>query len=100
MENFTILVIYKAKSENERELFVKELTESGVLNAIRSEDGCLAYDYYFSNEDKCKLVLYEKWASREHQKVHMTMPHMTTAMEIKSKYIDSAELKQIDIKSL
>lgn len=97
---FTILVIYKAKSENAREAFVKELTESGVLAAIRSENGCLAYDYYFSNDDKLKLVLYEKWASREHQKVHMTMPHMVTAMEIKSKYIDSAELKQIDVKSL
>ena len=97
---FTILVIYKAKSENARKAFVKELTDSGVLNAIRSENGCLAYDYYFSNEDKLKLVLYEKWASREHQKVHMTQSHMATAMEIKSKYIDSAELKQIDVKSL
>ena len=97
---FTILVIYKAKSKNAREAFVKELTESGVLSKIRNEDGCIAYDYYFSNDDKLKLVLYEKWASREHQKVHMTMPHMATAMEIKSKYIDSAELKQIDVKSL
>ena len=97
---FTILVIYKAKSENAREAFVKELTDSGVLNAIRSENGCLAYDYYFSNEDKLKLVLYEKWASREHQKVHMTMPHMATAMEIKSKYIESAQLKKVDIKDL
>ncbi|MBR2024402.1 MAG: antibiotic biosynthesis monooxygenase [Clostridia bacterium] len=100
MENFTILVIYKAKSENARELFVKELTESGVLSKIRNEDGCLAYDYYFSNEDEKTLVLYEKWESPEHQKVHMTQPHMKTAMEIKAKYVESVQLKRIDIKDL
>ena len=100
MENFTILVIYKAKSVGDRENFVKELTERGVLTAIRNEDGCHAYDYYFSNEDEKTLVLYEKWESPAHQKVHMTQPHMKTAMDIKAKYIESVELKRIDIKDL
>ena len=97
MESFEIIVIYKAKSVGDRENFVKELTESGVLTAIRNEDGCFAYDYYFSNEDEKTLVLYEKWESPAHQKTHMTQPHMKTAMEIKSKYIESVELKKIDI---
>lgn len=100
MDKFTILVIYKAKRAGDRESFVKELTDSGVLDAIRGEDGCIAYDYYYSNEDALTLALYEKWESTEHQKVHMTQPHMKTAMEIKSKYIDSVQLKRIDIKDL
>ena len=100
MENFTILVIYKAKNKDDRENFVKELTESGVLTAIRNENGCHAYDYYFSNEDEKTLVLYEKWESPAHQKVHMTQPHMKTAMDIKSKYIESVQLKKIDISDL
>ncbi|MBO5440253.1 MAG: antibiotic biosynthesis monooxygenase [Clostridia bacterium] len=100
MENFTILVIYKAKYEGAREEFVKELMGSGVLSAIRSENGCLAYEYYYSNEDKCRLVLYEKWESTEHQKIHMTQRHMSMAMEIKSKYIESAELNQVEISAL
>lgn len=100
MEGFTILVIYKARNEGDRESFVRELTEKGVLEAIRGEDGCLAYDYYYSNEDKITLALYERWESAEHQRVHMTQPHMKTAMEIKSKYIDSVKLKRIDISDL
>lgn len=100
MESFTILVIYKAKSGEDRANFVKELTESGVLSAIRNEDGCHAYDYYFSNEDEKTLVLYEKWESPDHQRVHMTQPHMKTAMDIKSKYIESVQLKKIDIRDL
>ena len=67
MENFTILVIYKAKTEGAREQFVAELTKSGVLSAIRAEKGCLNYEYYFSNEDKCKIVLFEKWENIEQQ---------------------------------
>ena len=100
MENFEIIVIYKAKSVGDRENFVKELTESGVLTAIRNEDGCFAYDYYFSNEDEKTLVLYEKWESPAHQKVHMAQPHMKTAMDIKAKYIESVQLKKIDISDL
>ena len=100
MDNFTILVIYRAKNNGDREAFVKELTNNGVLDAIRSEDGCQAYEYYYSNEDAKVLALYEKWESPEHQKVHMTQPHMKTAMEIKSKYIESVQLKKIDISDL
>ena len=92
--------IYKAKTEGAREQFVAELTKSGVLSAIRAEKGCLNYEYYFSNEDKCKIVLFEKWESIEHQKIHMTQPHMATAMEIKGKYIESATLKKIELSSL
>ncbi len=100
MKTFEILVIYKAKAEGERERFVAELTKSGVLSSIRAENGCLCYEYYFSNEDTCKLVLFEKWESAEHQRLHMTQPHMKTAMEIKSKYIESATLKKIELSSL
>lgn len=97
MEKFTICVIYKAKNERARELFVNELSERGVLELIRNENGCLKYEYYYSSDDKTKLVLFEEWQSKECQQIHMTQPHMKTAMEIKAKHIDSAELKQIQI---
>lgn len=100
MKEFTILVIYTAKYKGAREMFLKELTNSGVLDAIRNENGCLAYDYYYSNENETVLVLYEKWESHDHQRVHMTQPHMKTAMEIKGKYIDSVTIKRIDISDL
>ncbi len=100
MEGFTILVVYTAKNEGYREAFVKELTDSGVLETIRGEDGCLAYEYYYSNENSRVLVLYEKWESSEHQKVHIKQPWMKIAMEIKGKYIESVQLKKIDISDL
>ena len=98
MEAFTICVIYKAKSTQAREDFINEISNTGILSLIRGEDGCLTYDYYLSCDDNTKIVLFEAWRDKECQKVHMTQPHMKTAMEIKSKYIDSVELKELTIK--
>jgi quinol monooxygenase YgiN len=93
--NFEILVMYTAKSEGDRELFVQEMKDSGILDAIRNEDGCIKYDYLYSDSDKCSLMLYEIWESKEHQKIHMTQPHMADAMSIKNKYISSVSLKEL-----
>ncbi len=89
---FEILVIYTAKSEKDGKEFIAEMTKSGVLDAIRNENGCLKYEY-FSNA--ATILLYEAWESPEHQKIHMTQPHMSTAMEIKKRYISSVTLKKL-----
>ncbi len=97
MEKFTICVIYKAKEKGAREAFLDELSKNGIVDLIRAENGCLRYDYYYSAEDELKLVLFEEWQSKECQQIHMTQPHMKTAMQIKGKFIESAELKEIKI---
>lgn len=94
--NFEILVMYTARSEGDRELFVQEMKDSGILDAIRKENGCIKYDYLYSDSDKCSLMLYEIWESDEHQKIHMTQPHMADAMNIKNKYISSVILKKLN----
>ena len=75
-----------------RELFVRTLVEQGVLTAIRSEPGCLAYDYYFSAQDENELLLIERWESEAHQRVHLQQPHMDAVRAAKAQYIDSTEL--------
>ena len=90
---FEILVIYTAKSKEHANDFVCKMTESGVLDAIRAENGCLKYEYFLNGKDT--ILLYEAWESPEHQKIHMTQPHMKTAMEIKQKYIDNVLIKKL-----
>ena len=41
---YTIYVKFTCLPEK-REAFVRKVTETGVLAAIRAEDGCLRYDY-------------------------------------------------------
>ena len=100
MADFIIAVRYTFKEEGGREKAVKEMTESGVLSAIRSENGCLTYDYYLPVEDPKSLALYEEWESAEHQKIHMTQPHMKTAMEIMGKYTKSTVIKRLTVSEL
>ena len=97
MADFIIAVRYTFKEEGGREKAVKEMTESGVLAAIRNEDGCLTYDYYFPVEEPKTLALYEEWESAQHQKIHMTQPHMKTALEIMGKYTESTVIKRLTV---
>lgn len=92
---FEILVIYTANSKDARDSFVSEMISSGVLDAIRNENGCLKYEYNYSYDNECSILLYEAWENAYCQKAHMTTDHMKTASEIKQKYISSVFLKRL-----
>lgn len=91
MEHFLIYVTYRTKPGC-RELFVKELTEQGVLDAVRKEDGCYRYEYFFSSEDENSLLLLEEWESEAHQRIHVKQPHMAQAMELKARYVEETRI--------
>ena len=78
-----------------REQFVRKIVTEGILTAIRNEEGCLAYDYYFSAQDENVVLLIERWASEAHLHVHLTQPHMAALRKIKESYIDSVRLVKV-----
>ena len=43
-----------------REAFLEKMKETGILEAVRGEDGCHKYDYYLSEEDPNELLLLEQ----------------------------------------
>ncbi len=94
---YTIYVKFDCH-EGKREAFVKEVKSQGILDAIRAEDGCLQYDYYYADADKDGLLLIEAWESKQHQQVHMEQPHMARLREINALCIKSATLGEFEIK--
>ena len=98
MEELKLYVVYHARPGG-RELFVRTLVEQGVLTAIRNEPGCLAYDYYFSAQDENELLLIERWASAEHQRIHMQQPHMARLRTIKEQYVDGTQLGKVHLEA-
>lgn len=94
---YTIYVKFEC-NEGKREAFVEEMRSRGILEAIRNEEGCIKYDYYFSESDKCKLLLIEQWETKEHQQIHCTQPHMDVMREFKDEYIISTELGEFELK--
>ena len=81
-----------------REKFVERVREEGILSDVRAEDGCLRYDYYFSESDANRLLLIEEWESKQHQQIHVEQPHMARLRSFKGEYVVSTKLGEFELK--
>ncbi len=88
---YTIYVVFKC-FPGKREAYVEKLLSEGYLDAIRNEDGCVRYDYYFSQKDENELLLIEEWESLAHQQAHIKTPHMVKALALGKDYVESSKL--------
>ena len=86
-------VTYKTKP-GMREEFVKALAAAGMHAAVNAEDGCLKYDYYLDLQDENKVLLVERWESKEKQQIHLTQPHMAAMKDIKAAFVESTALEE------
>ena len=94
---YTIYVIFNCLP-GKREGFVERVKLEGILADIRAEDGCLRYDYYFSDSDENELLLVEAWETKQHQQIHIEQPHMARLRAIKNDYVASTELREFEVK--
>ena len=94
---YTIYVKFECLPQK-REAFIKKVKETGILEAIRAEDGCIRYDYYLSEKDLNELLLIEQWESKRHQQIHIEQPHMVHLREFKDDYITNTVLGEIELK--
>ena len=81
-----------------REEYIKRLKEEGVVDAVRKEDGCIRYDYYFSEKNENEILLIETWESKKHQEIHIEQPHMARLRELKPQYVVSTKLGEFELK--
>ena len=94
---YTIYVQFICR-EGKREAFVERMKSEGVLDAVRAEDGCIRYDYYYADENPNELLLIEAWESKEHQQVHIGQPHMATLRTFRNEYIAESKLGEFELK--
>ena len=76
----------------QRDAFVRKIRESGILDAIRGEEGCLGYSYYLPEEEDGTLLLIEKWTEAPAQKAHLETPHMKQMAAFKPEYVADTKL--------
>lgn len=94
---YTIYVKF-ACLPGKREAFIQKVKETGVLEAIRAENGCIRYDYYLSEKDPNELLLIEQWETKDHQQIHLNQPHMDILRQFKGDYITDTALGEIELK--
>ena len=91
---YTIYVKYECLPQK-REAFVQKVKDTGIMAAIRAENGCVRYEYYLSEEDPDVLLLIEQWESKNHQQIHLTQSHMAAMREFKDDYVAKTALGEI-----
>jgi quinol monooxygenase YgiN len=93
---YTIYVKFDCLPQK-RESFIQKMKQTGILDAIRAEDGCIKYEYYLAEKDPNALLLIEQWESKQHQQVHIKQPHMANMREFKDDYITRTTLGEVDL---
>ena len=71
----------------QRDAFLQMMRESGILDQIRREEGCLDYRYYLPEEEDGTLLLVERWTGTEAQKAHMATSHKARLGQVKAQYV-------------
>ena len=56
----TVNIYYTGKGGAARE-FAREMTENGVVDRVRAEEGNLRYAYFFPMDDSETVLLIDRW---------------------------------------
>lgn len=83
--SLTINIRYTGKNGNALK-FAKEMTEKGIVEAIRNEDGNLKYEYFTSLEDPETILLVDSWKDQKSLDIHHASKMMDTLAELRNKY--------------
>ena len=91
MEHIMLLVTYRMLP-GQRDTFLQEVAQAGILEKVRQEDGFERYDYYLSAADPDEMLIVEEWDSEAQQQAHI---HMVQLRAIKEKYVADTKMQRI-----
>ena len=100
--------LYYTGTDGRARAFAEEMVQSGVVSAIRAEDGNLRYEYFFPMEDPETVLLIDQWRDQKAIDAHHASPMMGQIAALREKYdlhmkverfvSDDADLPEKDLK--
>lgn len=78
--------IYYTGQNGSARAFAREMTRSGVVSAIRAEDGNEGYDYFFPMADPETVLLIDRWRDQAAIDAHHASPMMGQISALREKY--------------
>ena len=78
--------LYYTGTNGSARAFAEEMVQTGVVTAIRAEDGNLRYEYFFPMDDPETVLLIDKWRDQEAIDVHHASPMMGKIAALREKY--------------
>ena len=83
--SITVLLRYTGKSGSARQ-FAEEMMKSGLVEAIRAEEGNERYEYYLPMEDPETVLLIDRWRDQAALDFHHKSPMMEQIAQLREKY--------------
>ena len=83
--SLTVNIYYTGSGENAKK-FAEEMTSSGLVDAIRAEEGNEKYAYYFPADDPNTVLLIDRWRDQAALDIHHKSPMMARIAELRKKY--------------
>lgn len=81
----TVNIYYSGVNGNARK-FAEEMIASGVVDAIRAEDGNIRYEYFIPLADQETVLLIDSWKEQDAIDAHHASPMMAQIMALREKY--------------
>ena len=78
--------LYYTGTNGSARAFAEEMVQTGVVTAIRAEDGNLRYEYFFPMNDPETVLLIDQWRDQEAIDVHHASPVMGQIAALREKY--------------
>ena len=81
----TVNIYYSGTGGNAKK-FAEEMVSSGTVDAIRSEEGNLRYDYFFPMADADTVLLIDSWTDQQAIDRHHASAMMEKIAQLREKY--------------
>lgn len=81
----TVNIYYSGTNGNARK-FAAEMMDSGIVEAIRKEDGNVRYEYFLPLEDEETVLLIDSWKDQKSIDIHHASPMMDKISKLRDKY--------------
>lgn len=83
--SITVNLYYTGKNGSARK-FVEEMVSSGIVDAVRAEEGNERYEYFFSMDDPETVLLIDRWRDQEAIDIHHKSEMMKQIASLRDKY--------------
>lgn len=81
-----IVNLYYTGTNGSARKFAEEMVSSGIMDAVRAEEGNERYEYFFPMDDPETVLLIDRWRDQAALDFHHKSPMMKQIAELRDKY--------------
>ena len=83
--SITVNIYYTGKDDNAQK-FAEEMVSSGLVDAVRAEEGNERYAYFFPMDDPQTVLLIDRWRDQAALDIHHKTEMMQKIAALREKY--------------